>query len=210
MNNKPKVTSLRSRNVIQSWLIAQDEDLQLEFKSYAARCRNAEMIKSFLDSRGCTGNSGNPIAIATVYNWMNEFLPKGREATLIEVEAVEFAGIDTLPLSEKQVGKLSQILDIVNDIIINAADQGQLESHLGDLLKGLPALNTQYRASLDSLAKMRNANDAQMLMRAGAHRVVQLIMNAPTIRNTAEEEWMRSTCAGALEQLVDEIRSLAA
>jgi hypothetical protein len=210
MSDKPtKLTSLKPKNIIQRWLSEQPEEIKLEFKSYAVRCRNADMIKSFLDTRGCTGNGGNPISLATVYNWMNEFLPKGKEATLVEIDAVEFAGIDTLPLSEKQVAKLSHILDIYNDIVLNAADNGQLESHLGDILKGLPALNSQYRGALVDLAKMRNASDAQMLMRAGASRVVQLIMNAPSVRNTANERWVQTTCNAALEQLVDEVRQTA-
>jgi hypothetical protein len=92
-------------------------------------------------------------------------------------------------------------------IIEEAAKSGQLDLDLKSVLSTYPALSRELRSTLATIEETRNALDTEALILTGADRLCAILLNSPTIKDTAEEGWIAETIKAAMQRIREEIKA---
>lgn len=186
----------RGSNKINVWLREQSHELQTEFLNYArTHFHRKPEIQAYLIEKGLQ------VDISTVYKWTAANVMPGDQAVMFNQSNASFQGVDLVPGMEAMFAKMVLIAKKFVDIVEDAPDI-QLEYAINNL----PLYCREIRSLSEIIYKVKAAQDQEALVYAGAARLMELVLAAPTVKDKPEEQFIQKTLQAALLRIKEEIK----
>jgi hypothetical protein len=190
-----------SQHKIDKWLRVCGEDKATAFWSFARKVRTAPRIHAYLQAHDCD------VSQSATYRWVDSNLKAGHQAAAINKAVEGYEGVDVLGVLSATAATTHSMMSTFKAIIEEAAKSGQLDLDLKSVLSTYPALSRELRSTLATIEETRNALDTEALILTGADRLCAILLNSPTIKDTAEEGWIAETIKAAMQRIREEIKA---
>ena len=188
----------RGSNMIESWLKQQPDSLKEEFYSVCRKnYHRKEAIHKWLLEHGLEIRS-----LDTVYKYVRTSVAPGDQAILFNAECENYVGVDIASAMEKILVQMIRISKVYIDKIENSTET---EIPLEEAIRSLPNYVRETRTVAELLDRMTRFRDTQNLALDGAARLIEIVMNSPGIRDSADELFISRVLEAAITQLQDEI-----
>lgn len=186
-------------NKINLWLAEQSEEEEKAFRLFARKSYHSKpAIMAYLADRGCM------VGLSTVYAWVGDNVQPGEQADLFNQANEEYAGVELLSAMEKLFVKVTRISQKFVEVVEQEPDLS-----IEQIVNALPAYARESRTLALQISSMKNRMDSENLILTGAMRAIEIVLGATGVRDTAEEEWIRSICEKAVLQIREELSSKA-
>lgn len=185
-------------SIIGRWEEGLTEEQKIAFRRYCKdnRRRKAEIL-AYLVERGCQ------VGISTVYAWVAQNIPPGEEALLLNAESGQYSGIDTVNCLESIYALLYKAATQAARILERDGE----DITLNQALMAFPQYTREMRSIADLLEKTKTYLDFESAVLSGAARMVEIILNMPTVRDTNDEDHFKEVLQSALLQVKEELKS---
>jgi len=182
-------------DIISLWLKKQPEQKQKEFYDYAKKhYHHKRDVHNFL------AESGLEVHEHTVYKWMSKHVLPGDQAQFFNAGNSAFQGVDLVPALEAMFAKMVLISKKYVDVIEDA-DEVSIEQAIANL----PLTMREVRSVAEVAHKLKTTIDVETLILSGASRMMELVMNSPSVKDKPEEMFIYKTMEAALMRVIEEV-----
>lgn len=185
-------------NMIESWLQEQPDHIREEFSGICRKFfHRKEAIQKWLSDHGLEVRS-----LDTVYRYIRTNVTAGDQAILFNAECEGYVGVDIAAAMEKILVQMIRISKVYIDKIENSTEA---QIPLEEAIRSLPNYVRETRTIAELLDRLIRFRETQNLALDGAARLIEIVMNAPGVRDSADEIFIARTLEAAITQLQEEI-----